>query len=563
MPVGQDIATVPKSDFEKEKSRALDLENKYRDSRLAVNNLKTQVTDLQSELQQLSLNPKSTDAEMATTNDQNSKSSHFNPYNLLVNVPKLEPFSGAQPTQPVKQWVERVEKVTSSVALTEDQKVSLMKLLLTGPAEYTYNQYDANTKTNFSALCKRLIADFAHTGCTNTAAQILLKRAQRANEHVSEYGLALIQLYESAFSSPISVEGKSIIRQCFLSGLLPHVKAAMQYVNPLPDSLDELIKRAAEFETRWSNEHRSPVVDANVSQISTPHSIESTAMQSVLQKLSLLSTQMEELHSDKLHETRAIVKRDSNSSDYDAKRDSRTHNERKGSSSQTGGPADQNYAKQLTCFRCGRVGHVAAKCRSQLPQAPRFAGNRKFPYQQTFQNPRSSPGFTNARVYQGQPSNFNKRYSGQQSDSTQNFDRSPPRWPSKPQHHTRALEFNESEWPKLNDAVPKSDYTDFERNVFAITDLIIPQSIPHQYLNSTSMAMQRPNLNLDLYPTRAPDATPTDDDHGQSLARIEKTMHNMQNVLKYHGNQPSRRCRVSGAHVRPSLCPRGSTSQRP
>lgn len=512
MPVGQEEVEILKSDLEKEKKKAQEFEIHYRDSRAIVHELKKKISELQSELQDVT--NKNSDSESESLKDQivvlhnklqlaedklsNVMSSPrpptFNPYNLLSSVPKLEPFSGAQTTQPVRQWVERVQKVTSSVELTEDQKVGLMRLLLTGPAKYTDNQYDDSIKSNFTALCQKLISDFAHTGCTNTAAQLLLKRTQRVDERVAEYGLALIQLYESAFSSPISNEGKSIIRQCFISGLLPNIKAAMQYVSPLPNSLDELIHRAADFEIRWS-ENSQGVETHRAATLPSVNTVNSDALQTVIQKLGLLSTQMKELHADKLHETRAISKSDSTPHAIGARDKDRASNRANDASGEVDYVRkNQSSHQRITCYRCGKIGHIAIKCRVQLPheqgyrsEPPAYSARRHDRKYQNGQNTQTQSFSENPKYTKQYFSNTQKPYTAQSLGHARRGGQGP--------QYSRALELDEIDWPPLHADTSDYDGNIPNQNIFAITE----QTQIHNPIYKIPTMNQLPAN----YPTRA------------------------------------------------------------
>lgn len=197
--------------LEEAKTAAIKSESLVRDYRHSNIELKRENSQIKKELQDL-INrqvEEEVDEKMNPNQDMQTAPS-------FLAVPKLEPFTGADPEVRIDYWLEAFEDVCKTESAGPELKLTLLRMLLRGPAKTKYRRYQDEVKNDAEQLKSKLLEDYSRQRNKMLCMLNFQNRKQKLNETVIEYASALENLFNMAFGNIDTPNDKAMIRMQFI-----------------------------------------------------------------------------------------------------------------------------------------------------------------------------------------------------------------------------------------------------------------------------------------------------------------------------------------------------------
>lgn len=170
--------------------------------------------------------------------------------NDFLAVPKIEPFTGANPEIGIENWIDEFEDVCKMQGAGPEQRLTLLRMLLRGPAKTRYKRYPSEVQNDVEQLKARLKETYSKQRDKTLCMLNFQNRRQRPNEAVIEYASALENLFNMAYGQMQSANDYAMIKLQFLRGIKPSLSKVMNQFPNLSDDWDEVVKIAQLQEQR-------------------------------------------------------------------------------------------------------------------------------------------------------------------------------------------------------------------------------------------------------------------------------------------------------------------------
>ena len=220
--------------------------------------LQQTISDLQSELVALHNNSSSPQENRIDQFDQKIQTITQRISQFEQNPPQIMAEGGGRgPNLPIPefegkrgenfdQFIKRFNLAYEANGYKAELKHSVLAAKLKGKAFFLYDSLPAASKTSFASIVTALREKFSTQDHCRFAHEKFGTRKQRTGESVTDYGNAIYELGLAALSTIADDQRDSLIREKFLSGLLPHLSEMTIFSNP--NSFAEALQVAERLE---------------------------------------------------------------------------------------------------------------------------------------------------------------------------------------------------------------------------------------------------------------------------------------------------------------------------
>ena len=315
----------------------------------------------------------------------------------LLHGLKFPSFSG-EPSSDFSEWQRSILTNFRFLRWTEARCVAYVPLLLVGRAASFYDDLDETVQSSLPALLDALQSKFSLSAKGPVHKSKLLDRAQGKFEPVADYARELFKNFRQ-----LGISDPDTKMTFFLKGLRDDIK--LEVFKMRPTTLDEaencavLVESTLTLNTNPSNVELTKAVQDLTAMLKQPQTV-SMATNFQQQQASNGDNPSPFCNRCRTRHTRGAHLYSAMPSPSPGPRFQGTARLPSRFQNQYAPRQPGQPRQPLTCYRCNRLGHVAARCQTQLPPQPRAT----LPAPTTFyQAPSQSAPFQGTCFSCGQP----------------------------------------------------------------------------------------------------------------------------------------------------------------